>query len=73
MLEPNVGADAPKRELSVDPLRDEIEAYRNVVNVVNAVNAMEALLSTTPPDRDKLQKAASVKVEREDWPQWRAP
>jgi hypothetical protein len=41
-----------------------IEAYRNVVNVVNAVNGMDALLITTSPDEDKLQRAAAVRVAR---------
>jgi hypothetical protein len=38
MLEPNVGADTPKRELSVDPPRDGIGDYRIVANAANAVN-----------------------------------
>jgi hypothetical protein len=65
----NVEADTPKRELSVDPPRDGIEAYRSIVNVVNAVNGMEALLSTTPADKDKPQRAAAVEMTRGDWPQ----
>ena len=51
----NVGADTPKRELSVDPPRDGIGAYRIVVNAVNAVNAVngkDILLTTTAPDAD---------------------
>jgi hypothetical protein len=55
----NAEADTPKRKHRVDPPRNEIEAYRNVVNVVNAVNGMDALLTTTSPDADKLQRAAA--------------
>jgi hypothetical protein len=58
----NVEADAPKRKHRLDPPRDGIEAYRNVVNVVNAVNAMETLLTTTSPDVDKPQRAAAAWV-----------
>jgi hypothetical protein len=55
---------------SVDPPRDGIEAYSygNAVNVVNAVNGMEALLTTTPPDAGKPQRAAAVGVARSDRP-----
>jgi hypothetical protein len=49
-----------------------IEAYRSVVNVVSAVNGMDALLTTTSPDEDKLQRAAAVEVTRTDLPRWRA-
>jgi hypothetical protein len=68
----NAEADAPKRKHRVDPSRNEIEAYRNVVNVVNAVNGMGVLLTTTSPDAHKPQRAAAVEVARTDWPQWRA-
>jgi hypothetical protein len=61
----NAEADTPKRKHRVDPPRDGIEAYRNVVNVVNAVNGTEALLSTTSPDKDKPRMAVGVaRVER---------
>ena len=55
----------------IDPPRDGIEAYRNVVNVVNGVNGMEALLSTTSPEAGKPQRAAAVEVARDDRPRRR--
>ena len=39
----------------------------------NVVTREDALLSTTPPDKDKPRKAASVKAEREDRPERRVP
>jgi hypothetical protein len=66
----NAEAGTPKRKHRVDPPRDGIEAYSygNAVNVVNAVNGMEALLTTTPPDAGKPQRAAAVGVARSDRP-----
>jgi hypothetical protein len=68
----NAEADTPKRKHRVDPPRNEIEAYRNVVNVVNAVNGTDVPLPTTSPDAEKPQRAVAVEVARGDWPQWRA-
>jgi hypothetical protein len=67
----NVEADTPKGKHVVDPPRDGIEAYRNVVNAVNAVNAVngkDALLATTPPDEDKPRRAAAAGAARSDRP-----
>jgi hypothetical protein len=69
----NAEADTPKRKHRVDPPRNEIEAYRNVVNVVNVVNGTDALLTTISPDEDKSQRATALEVTRADRSQWRAP